>query len=728
MSKKWISTARVRFTQFAREKYSKDYARQEIAITKQFGCDVLAFFAELDGWAMYPSKYAEMHSAIGKHDLLGEIREICKQQKIKFVACFMGMHCQTYHVRKHPEWCVKHHSSVFPDSPFAGYKRETSEKDILSLSSPYRQVLLGEVTEVLKNYQPDGIYFDGIYHPPGYDYSKWARDKFRQRFGREVPEDWFDPDWQEWHGDQYVDFARDVHELIAQHCPAAGLIIDNHGPTVGTLDSGENVPGAAKYLDAALQESYFECSGESPRFVAREALVMAAEARCQIWGARWCTRSPGHLPVSIPKATVMTWLCDAVSTGTAPVIVDQGGFWHDRTLQKPIKNRMTQLKKLQKLLGTNIPLPHVAIFHSMNRKVLRMNEDLALVRAPEEGLFRVLEEAHIPVSLVTESDILDGCLDEFASLVIPGVEEISDDVANCIESFVAKGGGLVSTFRTSFKDETGKERKRPALADVFGIKKIMGHVVSRATFAGFSYARPSVKVPAFLFNITRRHPITQGLLSDNVYAYAGKIVEAEMVEDTISLAHTVKFDEEEAKKNLYFLYTPTREISSGLVFARKHGRGRVVWIAGDIDRAVWEMGNPESATLLANATRWVTRRKAPVECTAPALITMRLRHNPKTHAIQIGLTNYASSQIFTTGFPGALCIKGPMQKKEFSRTQWPVHISPVDNVLLKVDWPCKTLPKIETITGNVPRIRRVGDEVEIKISRIEEGEVIVLAP
>ena len=185
---------------------------------------------------------------------------------------------------------------------------------------------------------------------------------------------------------------------------------------MGTFDSGENVPGATKYIDAALQEAYFECSGESPRFIAKEALTMAAEAKCVTWGARWCVRSPGHLPVSIPKATVMTWLCDTISTGSAPVIVDQGGFWHDRTLQKPVKSWMTRLKKLQNLLGESKPVPHVAFFHSMNRKALRMNDDLALVRAPEEGLFRILEEAHIPFSIVTESDILNGGLDEFVSI------------------------------------------------------------------------------------------------------------------------------------------------------------------------------------------------------------------------------------------------------------------------------------------------------------------------
>lgn len=68
------------------------------------------------------------------------------------------------------------------------------------------------------------------------------------------------------------------------------------------------------------------------------------------------------------------------------------------------------------------------------------------------------------------------------------------------------------------------------------------------------------------------------------------------------------------------------------------------------------------------------------------------------------------------------------QKEEFKRTQWPSAVSPVENVKLRVEWAERTLPVVETITGNMPTIRRVGESLEITIGRIEEGEVIVLAP
>ena len=100
--KQWLKSARVRVTQLARTKYSRKYAKEEVALTKRYGCNTLVFFVEMDGWLLYPSKYTERDMTVRNHDLVGEIRQECKKHNIRFVAAFMCMHCQTYHLRKHP--------------------------------------------------------------------------------------------------------------------------------------------------------------------------------------------------------------------------------------------------------------------------------------------------------------------------------------------------------------------------------------------------------------------------------------------------------------------------------------------------------------------------------------------------------------------------------------------------------------------------------------------------
>ncbi len=215
---------------------------------------------------------------------------------------------------------------------------------------------------------------------------------------------------------------------------------------------------------------------------------------------------------------------------------------------------MSQFQKLPRLLGETEPLPYVALFHSTIRKQEHMHENLMAVRAPFEGMFRVLERAHIPFTIVTERDILQNKLKNFESLVIPGTECIADGVAEKINSFVSQGGGIVSTFSTSFKDELGKERKTPALADVFGIKNITGGRRCCATYDGYDYGWPSINVPANLFKVTPRHPVTRELLMDCLYAYTGGLIYTKMGADSEPLLHTILYDDKLANSGRFFRY------------------------------------------------------------------------------------------------------------------------------------------------------------------------------
>jgi hypothetical protein len=48
------------------------------------------------------------------------------------------------------------------------------------------------------------------------------------------------------------------------------------------------------------------------------------------------------------------------------------------------------------------------------------------------------------------------------------------------------------------------------------------------------------------------------------------------------------------------------------VILREHGRGRVVYFPGDIDRTFWEVLDVDHAKLLRNAVLWATNETAPV--------------------------------------------------------------------------------------------------------------------
>ena len=55
----WTHSASVRFTYFARTAYDRDYPQREVKITRRYGCDTVAYFVEINGLMLYPSRHAD---------------------------------------------------------------------------------------------------------------------------------------------------------------------------------------------------------------------------------------------------------------------------------------------------------------------------------------------------------------------------------------------------------------------------------------------------------------------------------------------------------------------------------------------------------------------------------------------------------------------------------------------------------------------------------------------
>ena len=116
--------------------------------------------------------------------------------------------------------------------------------------------------------------------------------------------------------------------------------------------------------------------------------------------------------------------------------------------------------------------------------------------------------------------------------------------------------------------------------------------------------------------------------------------------------------------------------------------------------------------------RWVTCGPCPVETDAPALVALRLRHNPSTGALQVALSNYAQSQIYTAGFSGHFTEKGPSLTNAVRRQEIPRHVSPVSNVHVRVPWPHTGKPIVETLSGEPPNLRRVEQYLELTVREL----------
>jgi Hypothetical glycosyl hydrolase 6/Beta-galactosidase trimerisation domain len=108
---------------------------------------------------------------------------------------------------------------------------------------------------------------------------------------------------------------------------------------------------------------------------------------------------------------------------------------------------------------------------------LRSRADTALVTGPwaevEEfrGWFRVLTEHHVLFDSLILDMITDEVLERYRALVLPDHQAVSDEQAGRIDDFVRRGGVVVATGRTGFRDHEFEPRDRLAL-ECLGIERV----------------------------------------------------------------------------------------------------------------------------------------------------------------------------------------------------------------------------------------------------------------
>jgi hypothetical protein len=115
--------------------------------------------------------------------------------------------------------------------------------------------------------------------------------------------------------------------------------------------------------------------------------------------------------------------------------------------------------------------------HEADYADLGSRADAALVTGPwvdvEEfrGWFRVLTEHHVLFDSLALDAITDDVLERYRALILPDHQAVSDELAGRIDGFVRRGGVVVATGRTGFRDQEFEPRDRPAL-ECLGIERV----------------------------------------------------------------------------------------------------------------------------------------------------------------------------------------------------------------------------------------------------------------
>lgn len=116
--------------------------------------------------------------------------------------------------------------------------------------------------------------------------------------------------------------------------------------------------------------------------------------------------------------------------------------------------------------------------HQDSYQGLRSRARIALLTGPradveeQRGWVRVLAEHHFLFDVVVVDAADDAALARYACVIVPGLEEIRDDLARRLDAFVEGGGTLVASGLAGLRDDACEPRSVPPLA-CLGIERVI---------------------------------------------------------------------------------------------------------------------------------------------------------------------------------------------------------------------------------------------------------------
>lgn len=486
-----------------------------------------------------------------------------------------------------------------------------------SWHSPYRQAYVDRWVKVAKAARFDGIMIDMLFTgPKGGDYSPWTVDAFKNRFGVEPPRD---PDprnltWQRW-----IDFQSWTREEMLLDLTGALHAVDpeiavipnqTRGWIFGRTESNFLTTRAAHCCDGLLEEMGWEYrhGWERPWAWPLEAAWQNLFLHCRTrpgYGQMWHVST-----LNYPEAHVRAHSFSMLANGAAPAMVT-GGNW-------PIMSRVWAHTKACEPWAENAALvPHVAIHFSEDaldwHAVPAGEAPYAAHMKNVFGIFQALLESHIPVEIITDDDLANpAALARHAAVVLPNSTCLSDSQAAAITAFVGAGGGIVATFETGTREESGFRRATPALANLLGASQAAPAASDTWSIPLDGPAHAILDDPRIKGSGAWRQGVSEPMAS--AYLFSGP-------RDRLIGATPVAI----ADKDAFALplggggKAPKGTAFHALVARRWH-KGKTAMFPIDIGHAYYAYNHPLNRRLIANAIAWCASRENPLRTDAPMTV------------------------------------------------------------------------------------------------------------
>ena len=592
--------------------------------------------------AYYPTELPDHHRSrwLGERDLFGELVQACKRCGMRVLGRIDPGESYEDVYWRHPDW--------FAVDRDGRPLRENAmpELYIPCMNGPYYWEFVPRIMrEILERYDVDGVFCSEWDGRRRICYCPRCRELFTRATGHQLPAG-TDPNdmawkqWVMWHEHRLEEIWRFWDGFVKQTKPGT-FWMGNHSDRGFLADMAEmiNVDNQSRRGDHPLW-----AVGEQGKKM--RALTRGQKPYFHIFSSNSHSRH-----VAKPEAEYRLYIADAVLADSRPWFTIIGGVQADKRQFGPLADMYRWHHANQEYLRDRQSLAETAIvFHDRHRFLPRAahgprGNDATHSASPAvpglgaasqqhpggdsfRGMYYALLRNRIPFDLAHVARLDEEALAPYKLLVLPHVAALSDQEADSIRGFVARGGALLATFETGAYDEWGRARPKGALDDVLGIER------------RWATAGPLTHAYAQLHHDRDPHGILAGLEQTGVTLGTDYVVPVQPAPgtqgDTVTLIPPyITYPPEEAFSRTGDSGQPLLLLTEGAA-----GEGRRAYFSGNAAAFFMASNSPDYARLIRNAVEWVFPGDQPLRVEGPGLLEAHPYRQERS--LQIHLVNFTN--------------------------------------------------------------------------------------
>lgn len=491
----------------------------------------------------------ERYPGLEDFDCLREYLPYARKHGIKLLA-YLNAHWYSYDFAdKHPGWEQIMSSGKAYGRLYPLYGNGTT----LCVNSPYRDWVFRLVEETMKT-GIDGIFFDGPVFYGDCCYCESCREKFRKKFGQDIPvkENWQDEIWKnfvEFRNDSLASFLGEARIRMRKINPDGIIFLNGGGWHPGGWRHARNIDKLEKEQDFSGSEQFFHTKSVRTAFdSAMTAKFLSSGENPGVVFTHYCMGVWHYIPLM--PSEIKLALAQTAANRANPWIATFDPMGSNKGTSKPVSEIFGFIEKNEQYYTEPVPISKTAILFSRQTSTYYVSRWEELYRdtgtGKEEGLsidrgtgktiidwkkrkgvneqFLYYSCLGYMLSLIRNHNLFDILLDKsltaerlkkYDVLILPNSACLNEKERETIKDFVRNGGNLIASFETGFYDEKGCPVADAEWESLLGIEKVEGlfpcyitgnYLMAKESFAGFEKGQ-LIESPAYSLRVKARDGI-----------------------------------------------------------------------------------------------------------------------------------------------------------------------------------------------------------------------------